>query len=502
MMKSALLTPAEMKRADEITIDSGVPGIDLMECAGDHVARLARDMCGTEGRVLVVCGPGNNGGDGFVAAQCLQATGRQVDVVLLKEASSLTGDAAIAYSRMGFEGELTTTEGLRQKLLGCSLVIDALFGAGLSRPLQGEAEAFVSAINESGIPVLSVDLPSGLNGETGQVMGGEGGCAIRAERSVTFFRHKPGHYLIPGRVLCGRVDCVDIGIRENALSEIGPTTFINGPDVWSSFFRVPQLGGHKYDRGHAVIFGGPMMTSGAGRLAAGAALRAGAGLVTLVSPPSAVMANATQLTAVMLKSVKEAGGILELLKDPRLNAALIGPGYGLGDNARAAIQAILESDCALVLDADALTNFQHQPTELFDAIHKRAGPVVMTPHDGEFARLFPDLMGLPKLEKARQAALRSGAVLVLKGADTVIASPDGRAVINENAPAWLATAGSGDVLAGIVCAALAQKVSAFEAASMAVWLHGAAGAEVGPGLIAEDLVPALRLVIAKLVGIS
>ncbi|MEP0235422.1 NAD(P)H-hydrate dehydratase [Roseibium sp.] len=492
---SELLTSAQMGQADRMAIASGTPGIVLMERAGGHVARVASEMCPPQGRIAIVCGPGNNGSDGFVAARHLHQAGYAVDVLLLKDPIGLKGDAKVAYEQMGLPSQVVDAAALDETLKGCDLIVDALFGAGLDRPLQGNAAAFTAIINKSGVPVLAVDLASGVNGSTGEA----GGSAVQAARSITFFRCKPGHYLLPGRDLCGDVSCVDIGIQESVLREIGPQTFLNEPPLWLSAWPVPGRAGHKYERGHAVVFSGPMSSTGAARLAAGACLRAGAGLVTLASPPSALMVNASHLTAVMLRSVRGLEGISELLTDKRLNSFLIGPGYGVGDETSAAVSVLLKSECAVVLDADALTSHQDGPEVLFTQIKGREAPVVLTPHGGEFARLFPDLVVLDKLTRTRAAAKRSGAVVLLKGADTVIASPDGRAAINSNAPPWLATAGSGDVLAGIICGLLAQKMPAFEAVAMAAWLHGAAGQQAGAGLIAEDLATTLRPVIAGLV---
>ncbi len=495
-----LLTPVQMGQADRLTIASGVPGRDLMENAGKHVAKAASEMADEGGRVLVFCGPGNNGGDGFVAARLLKQAGFAVEVALLKDPEGLGGDARLAFLDMisgqgGLVPMLIGEMDLRSRLAASDLVIDALLGAGLDRELSGPLGSIVNEINDSGCRVLSVDLPTGINGATGEVMG----TAVRAARSVTFFRLKPGHLLYPGRGYCGDLLCGDIGIRSDVLDTVKPDTFLNCPSLWRSNWQPPQAEGHKYSRGHAVVFGGPVRSTGAARLSAGAALRAGAGLVSVACPPSALMIYASHFTAVMTRTVGETEEIEELLSDKRLNAVLIGPGYGVGAGTRAAVGEILKHECAVALDADALTSFEKEPQDLFLLIGERDRPVVMTPHAGEFARLFPDLVELDKLTAARVAATRSRAVVVLKGADTVIAAPDGRAAINANASPWLATAGSGDVLSGIVCACLAQSVPVFEAAAMGVWLHSEAGNEAGAGLTAEDLIPSLKPVIARLV---
>jgi hydroxyethylthiazole kinase-like uncharacterized protein yjeF len=497
--KAALLSPAQMGQADRMTIESGVPGIDLMERAGQAVARKATRLVPKAASIILLCGPGNNGGDGFIAARCLWAAGFGVEVRLLKSPDCLKGDAAVAFERMGLpcgsthEEELVADD-LIASIGRADLVVDALFGAGLDRPLTGAVAGLVEAVNTLGTPVLAVDLPSGVNGADGSVAG----AAIKAHATVTFFREKPGHLLYPGRALCGTVEVADIGIADHVLDEIAPDTFVNDPDLWLEDWPTPDPAGHKYSRGHAVVFGGPVATTGAARLSAGAALRAGAGLVTLASPPDAVMVNACHLTAVMLKKLTGEGAVANLLGDARLNAILIGPGFGIGEQTRAAVGDILKAGRATVLDADALTSFADRPEALFGLIKANSTPVILTPHEGEFARLFPGLEG-GKLERARTAAANSGAIVILKGPDTVIAAPDGRAAINRNAPPWLATAGSGDVLAGIAAGLLAQGVQGFEAAAQAVWLHGEAGLEAGPGLTAEDLAPALKPAIRALV---
>ncbi|GAB2182883.1 NAD(P)H-hydrate dehydratase [Roseibium sp. LAB1] len=499
ILDTALLTPQEMGKADSLTIEGGVPGIDLMECAGQAVARSAAQMTPASGRIVVLCGPGNNGGDGFIAARCLAAAGYRVDVRLLKTPDVLTGDALDAFRRMevswlpAAEDDQIASD-LIASLKGADLIVDALFGAGLDRALSRSVKDLVKAVNEAGKSVLAVDLPSGVQGANG-VIDGE---AINAQETVTFFRQKPGHLLYPGRQACGRVTVAQIGIDAAVLDQITPAAFANDPGLWLGKWPRSAPTGHKYSKGHAVVFGGPVTATGAARLSAGAALRAGAGLVTLASPPDALMVNACHLTAVMLKKVGPEDGIRQLLSDRRLNAVLIGPGYGVGEKTCSAVADILGSSRASVLDADALTSFAADPGSLFDRVKAHPEPVVLTPHEGEFARLFPDLAG-DKLIRARDAARRSAAVVILKGPDTVVAAPDGRAAINCNAPPWLATAGSGDVLAGIVVGLLAQGVPGFEAAAMAVWLHGEAGREAGPGLTAEDLEAALKSALRLLV---
>ncbi len=486
---TALLTAAEMARADAAAIAAGTPGIELMEAAGRAIAEAAARLVPV-GPVLVLAGPGNNGGDGYVAARLLAAQGRAVTLASLGDPARLRGDAASARDR--WQGPVAAAA---PPLPQAALTIDALFGAGLDRPLEGEAAALVAAMNDATAPVLAVDLPSGLDADSGQPLG----IAVHATATVTFFRKKPGHLLLPGRSLCGALTLADIGIPGSVLGAIPPTCFENLPALWQHSLRWPDATGHKYRRGHALVVSGPLAATGAARLAAAAALRAGAGLVTLASPPGALTVNAAHLTAVMLRRCEGAAGLREILADARFTAAALGP--GLGAEARALTEAAFASPPALVLDADALGAFASDPQALFASIAQREAPVVLTPHGGEFARLFPDIdedAHPAKTDRARAAAEASGAVVVLKGADTVIAEPSGRAAINANAPPWLATAGAGDVLAGIVAGLLAQGVPAWEAACAAVWMHGEAGTEAGPGLTAEDLAPALRPVTARL----
>ncbi|TPE53863.1 NAD(P)H-hydrate dehydratase [Amaricoccus solimangrovi] len=485
-----ILSAARMRAADQATIAGGIPGIELMEAAGRAVAEAAKAMA-PDGLVHVLCGPGNNGGDGFVAARLLAEAGRPVSLSLLGARDRLRGDAALAAAR--WTGPVHPAG---PDLPAAALLIDALFGVGLDRPIEGLAAEIVAAVNAAPAPVLAVDVPSGLDADSGQPTG----PVIEAEATVTFFRKKPGHLLEPGRSLRGTLELAQIGIADAVLAETGIDGHENVPALWAR--ALPRLTGaaHKYTRGHVAVVSGPATRTGAARLAAGAALRAGAGLVTLASPGSALLVNAAHLTAVMLARMDGPGDLSALLADPRYTAAVLGPGMGLGPEARALTEAALAAPAALVLDADALTQFADDPDRLFSAIAARPAPVALTPHAGEFARLFPDLAKLPlKTGRARAAAERSGAVLVLKGADTVIAAPDGRLAINANAPPWLATAGSGDVLAGIAGGLLGQGMPALEAAAAAVWMHGAAANEVGPGLIAEDLAPALRPVLATLI---
>jgi hydroxyethylthiazole kinase-like uncharacterized protein yjeF len=491
-----LLTNAEMAEADRLTIAAGTRGIDLMENAGRAVADAAAAV--SQGRrALIVAGPGNNGGDGFVAARHLAERGYSVRVSFVGEKARLKGDAALAAERWSGLVEQASPHALGD----CDIVIDALFGAGLDREVEGLPRAMIEAINAGKTPVLAVDLPSGVNGTTGAVMG----AAVNAAHTVTFFRRKTGHLLLPGRLHCGAIQVADIGIPARVLATIKPMAFANLPALWGAYFPRPRAEGHKYSRGHAVVVSGGISTTGAARLAARSALRAGAGLVTIASPRDALAVNAAASLAVMVRPVEGAGELAAFLADKRRNAVVLGPGGGVGEAMRDEVAAALASPAATVLDADALTSLAGASASLAAMIAKKTGgAVVLTPHDGEFARLFnaihEDHNVKAKLEKARLAARSSGAIVLHKGADTVVAARDGRASIADNAPATLATAGSGDVLSGLIAGLLAQGMPAFEAASAAVWLHGEAASAFGPGLIAEDLPEALPAVYRRLFG--
>jgi hydroxyethylthiazole kinase-like uncharacterized protein yjeF len=522
-----LLTTAEMAEADRLTIAGGTAGALLMEQAGAAVARETARQLGRPGRAVVLCGPGNNGGDGFAAARLLSGQGFSVEAGLLGARDGLRGDAALAAN--AWRGGILGASELA--LESADAVIDALFGAGLARDLDGEAKDLVIKINawsqQTGKPVIAVDVPSGIDGTTGKIRG----AAVMASRTVTFFRRKPGHVLLPGRRYCGQTVLAQIGIPESVLEDIAPVTYVNSPELWRRVFPVPQVEGHKYSRGHALVLSGGLAHTGAARLAARGALRAGAGLVTVATPRDALCAHAAALTAVMTRVCEDEAGLAGLLADRRKNALVMGPALGVGEETRALVRTALGAESgsteprrAIVLDADALTSFEGEPQALAALIRQSQSHAVLTPHDGEFARLFgqagqesktawaglfpaafdvarhlEEVHSESKLVRARAAAALTGAVVILKGPDTIVAEPSGRAAIAEDLPPWLATAGSGDVLAGITGGLLAQSMPPFEAACAAVWLHGAAARHFGPGLIAEDIPESLPRVLRALI---
>jgi len=487
-MTAEVLTNAQCYAADAYAASHGVATLELMEQAGRAVAD---EICKrwTPRPIAVFCGPGNNGGDGFVAARHLNARGWDVWVESLVDPSTLKGDAAAMAKR--WTGE---TIAIAESNRMADLFVDALFGAGLSRPLEGEAKRLALASPKYKDRIIAIDVPSGIHGDSGKALGD---IAFEAGLTVTFFRKKPAHLLLPGRERCGEVVVADIGIPEAALGAIKPRLFENGPALWT--YPWPKTEAHKYGRGHCVVVSGPAHATGAARLAARGALRIGAGLVSVASPAAAVAVNAAALTAIMVKPFNGSNGLAELLKDARFNAVVIGPGCGIGQETQQLVAAVLRSAAAAVLDADALTSFRAEPKVLFAMLRE---PAVLTPHDGEFERLFPGLLAESnsKIEAARTAAARAKCTVLLKGADTVIAATDGRAIVNSNAPPTLATAGSGDVLSGFIGGLLAQGLSSFDAAACAAWLHGEAANLFGPGLIAEDLPEQLSTVLKDLQG--
>jgi NAD(P)H-hydrate epimerase len=482
--QTALLDVNQMGEADRLTVVAGTPSNLLMENAGGSVAQAIIKRWSAR-PVTIMCGPGNNGGDGFVTARHLVEAGWSVRLALLGAREGLKGEAHHHAERWRGAVEPLTPAALE----GAELVVDAIFGAGLSRALEGPAEETLAAAAQKGTPIVAIDVPSGVMGDTGEVLG-----AVAAVLTVTFFRKKPGHLLLPGRLLCGDVIVTDIGTPPSVLDTIMPKTFENDPALWLAHLPRPKSGGNKYSRGHALISGGYPMT-GAARMAARAAARAGAGLTTIAVTEIALPIYAAALTSIMVRPIAAPADFDRLLEDRRISAFLIGPGAGVGEETRSRALAMLGSGRATLLDADAITSFQDDPEALDRAI---VDACVVTPHEGEFKRVF-DASG-DKLQRTRAAARRSGAIIVLKGADTVIAAPDGRAIINANAPPTLATAGSGDVLSGIVLGLLAQGMEPFLAAAAAVWLHGAAAVAFGPGLIAEDLPDLLPSVFRRLQG--
>lgn len=474
-----LISPDAVAKIDAASIQSGISSFGLMTAAGLAVSACALRLYPGARRFVVLAGPGNNGGDAYVAARALKEAGAEVAIHRLKSDLPSTADARRALDECGMApASIDAYEPAKG-----DVVIDGVFGAGLSRDVPAALATVIGKVTDAGITVIAIDLPSGIEGRSGRILG----AAFKAEVTVTFMALKPGMLLLPGRDLCGRVEVADIGVPRRTIEAYRSDIAINGPEIWATFAAGHGADAHKYSRGALVVFSGEASHTGAARLSADAGLRAGAGLVTIASPQSAIAENATHLTAVMQRHIEGLDDLDQWLADKRLGTFVLGPGFGIGQKVRDFALAL--RDRKLVLDADGITSFKEDPETLFGAF--RGEPrLVLTPHEGEFARLFPDLAkneGPSKVDKAIAAGKRANAAIIYKGSDTVIASPDGRAAINTNAPPTLATAGSGDVLAGICGAFLAQGYDVYEAACAAVWHHADAANRAGAGLTAEIL---------------
>ena len=491
-----LLTAAQMQAADACALEQGIDSFLLMQSAGRAVAetvlqQVDRMLC----RVLVVAGPGNNGGDGAVAAVELARYGIDVSIVRFGKPAVDQTDAGKAFKL--WTGDIADIEfeasqlpaSCVESITSSTIIIDALFGAGLSRALDGVLLQVVEHINSTKALVVAVDVPSGLDGNTHQ----PNGTCVKADITVTFFKYKPVHFLIPGRELCGRIVLAQIGLTEQQVNSKDITCWLNEPELFKTVLPSIRSTEHKYDRGHVVVRCGPADSTGAARLSASTALHCGAGLVSLASSRSALSVNASHLTAVMLAPCDNLLEWQSLMRDQRINTVVIGPANGVNTDTQEAILATLKTGKQTVLDADALSCWAvvDDLALLILALSSSKHPCVLTPHAGEFQRLFgcTAVVDAPsKLHQSLVAAKLTQSIVIYKGADTIIASPDGRSAINANAPAWLATAGSGDVLAGIVAALLSQAMPAFEAACAAVWLHAEAANTLRYPLCAEQLV--------------
>jgi hydroxyethylthiazole kinase-like uncharacterized protein yjeF len=528
-----LLTAAQMRAIEQAAIASGeVTGLELMERAGRGVVEAIfeewPELRATSHRAVVLCGPGNNGGDGFVVARVLKEWGWEVEVFLYGDPERLPPDARVNYERWRGMGDVAALSAWRERKRGwaCDLFVDALFATGLTRPLADLVDIFwnmddmvdcfeIEPGHEIGRPaIVAVDIPSGICADSGREIGDEGygRDSARVHLTVTFHRPKLGHFLSDGPEASGRLAVVDIGLESHSRG----TVVLAGP-----LEEIPKLAGHKYSHGHALILSGPSGRGGAARLSARGALRIGAGVVAVGCPQDAIPEHAARLDAVMLRGVADAAALAAVLEDGRINALCLGPGMGTGAREAGLVGVALGSQgtprptgtgaggntenvgrgvprLSLVLDADALTLLSQNP-DLFAALHPGC---ILTPHAGEFARLFPDIAAklaepatkgpaYSKVDATREAAKRAGCVVLYKGPDTVIADPTGRCAINsahyDRAAPWLATAGSGDVLAGFITGLLARGFSPFDAACTGAWLHVECALSFGPGLIAEDL---------------
>jgi ADP-dependent NAD(P)H-hydrate dehydratase / NAD(P)H-hydrate epimerase len=476
-MRMELVTPAEMKHVEALAPAHGVSLRMLMENAGRAVAAeiIARYP---QRPVTVLCGPGNNGGDGFVIARLLNDLGWPVTLHLLGERAKLKGDA-LAMSKLWSH----PIKSMDDDFAG-ALIVDAIFGIGLKRDFP---EALANRINSFGTDVVSVDIPSGVDALSGAIKG----AAVKADLTVTFYRQKPGHVIWPGRAHCGEIVTSEIGLPESATSQIASKLWINAPPL----LPLPERDAHKYSRGGAVIWSGDALHSGASRLAAWAAQGAGAGIVCLAGPRDGLMVHAHHVSSILLHEIKETSDIENLLGGKKYSACCFGPASGTTDAHRRIAMGMIASGKKIVLDADAFTLFAGNRDMAFRMMKQFDDTrAVLTPHSGEFERLFPDLAEgyTAAIDRARAAAEMTGAVVVLKGPSTIIAAPSGETALQAEAPSKLATAGSGDVLAGLITGLMAQGVSPFEAAQSAVWLHADAARKIPhQAMTAEELVQAI-----------
>lgn len=481
-----LLTAEQMQTADKAAIDAGTPSYDLMTMAGNSAAFVIRERFSPM-PVLVLAGGGNNGGDGYIIAQSLLDDGWEVICSPIGAESPKKPD--LIHARGDFKGEVR--EFSTDLLESNPLIVDAIFGTGLSKPPGDEVKKIIAAVRERNLPVVAVDIPSGVNADSGEVMGDAFDAAI----TVTFMRKKLGHVLIPGKNHCGEVLVANIGIPEAVMESVAPRVWENDPVLWLPLFPAVASDAHKYSRGHSVVLGGGITQTGAAKLASRAALRSGAGLVSVACDEKSLPVYAASLSAIMTKQTDTVDAFSKLLEDERVTSVIIGPGAGITEYTRQSVLTALRLGKKCVIDADAISAFEDTPETLFN--HLKA-ECLLTPHEGEFERLFKGVVDLNKVELTKIAAKKANATILLKGADTVIASPDGRAVVNSNAPSDLATAGSGDVLAGICGGLIAQGMPTFEAACAAAWMHGFTAASIGAGLIAEDLTETLPSAITML----
>jgi NAD(P)H-hydrate epimerase len=483
----ALLTGAQMRAAEQAAFARGLPSFEAMRRAGVAVAEAIVARWRSAGEAHVLCGPGNNGGDGFIAAATLRAAGWRVMVHALRGKSDYSGDAARA--AVMWDGEVRKPDVATLAALDRSaIVVDALFGIGLDRALEGETAALIEAVNQSAATVVAVDIASGVQADDGRVMG----TAIAADLTVTFGWRKLGHVLQPGAALCGEVIVAEVGFGPGDLAAAKPACQLNQPALWAGDYPMPSAINHKYQRGHAVIAGGAVMT-GAARLAAHAARRVGIGLLTLAVPPDAWPVYAAGQPGAIVRKCGDLAAFAGIAGEERITALLIGSGL-VPDGVTA---DLVRTGTALgrptVIDGGGLTAMAGN-----SGLVQGRPDIVLTPHEGEFGRLFPDLVARPsKVERALEGARRTGCTLVLKGSDTVVTAPDGASVVAAGAPPTLATAGSGDVLAGVIAGLLGLRMPPFQAAAMGVWLHGQAAEGFGLGLIAEDLPDRLPAALAK-----
>ena len=480
-----LFTSKEVKNLDELSVKHGVSLSKLMENAGNAsfqviVDRIIPDLSNFNNRITVLCGPGNNGGDGFVIAKKLIEKNFDVKVCSPFNKNSFNSTALEKLEISNFD----LLEVSQDLFKNSDLIIDALFGIGLNRDIDKKLIDLIDLINKEKNYVVSIDIPSGLVTDTGE----KKPTSINADHTITFQSPKPCHFLLPGKINTGELSVVDIGVPEQIFEGVKKSSniFLNTSDLWKNYFPWPKEYDHKYSRGHLLVQSGDQFSTGASRLASLSALRIGAGVVTLASSDEAALINASHLTSVMVKNISNISNFINFAKNRKVTSLLIGPGCGVTDYTKKLSLNVIELGLPVVLDADALSVFKNDPDELFSSIKKYNDRVILTPHEGEFNRIFKDRKG-SKLSAASDAAKLSGATIIYKGNDTVISNPDGLLAISDKSSPFLATAGSGDILAGICAGLLSQGMNSFFAACAGQWFHKKIGEIPRPGMIADDM---------------
>lgn len=488
MLRHSLLSAEQMRRVDACAIERVGDSLILMEAAGTATFNYIKDLLEHEKQkpnLLILCGTGNNGGDGLVIARHCLEQGLSVKICLVGDPKALSDTAERVYDTLPISCFIKLSE---VEFETYTVMVDALFGTGLQRDVAGEYAHVIDRANQSDALKIAVDIPSGIETDSGKILG----TAFKVDHTVTFFASKPGHYIMPGKDYCGVVTVVDIGIEQQDTEGERFQTHLNHPDLWQGSLVSMQQDQHKYNRGHTIVVGGAMEHVGATKLASLAALRAGSGLVSIACSQASLLAYASWVTAIMTKPYADEEALDTILTHPKVTSIAFGMGAGVTEQTRQRTIRILNSQKACVLDADALSVFKGGWNDLQPSLHSQ---VILTPHYAEFERVFGDVISpnQGRLQQAMQAAALAGTVIVLKGNDTIIASPDGRALINACAPIHLATAGSGDVLAGIIVAQLAQGNEPFEAAASGVWMHSQAANQYKKGMIADDIIKGLRV---------
>ena len=471
-MNKLLLNKETAYLIDKMAVDKGASLSDLMETAGKRSAKIIINeiipkIKNFNKKIYVICGPGNNGGDGFVVAKYLKEEGISIRILSLNSEKELNN--VVMQKLKDLDTEL---ENIREiSFSEADVVVDAIFGVGINRPVNKNYVKVFREINKESKLIVSLDIPSGVDTDTGLLMPE----AIKADHTIAFVYPKLCHYLLPAKKYVGNVHVVDVGIPISVTSKIekGYKLHLNSPDYWISDFRWPTEDDHKYKRGHVLVQSGPESSTGAARLAAISALRIGAGAVTLSSSREALNVNATHLTSVMIKEINNSKEFFNFIDQKKINSLIIGPGCGVNKFTKELTLNALNYKISLILDADAISSFGEESDE------------------GEFNKIFGNLKG-SKVERTKSAAIKSKSTVILKGNDTVIASPDGEVIISDKTSPFLATAGSGDVLSGICGGLTAQGIKSFKAACAAQWIHSSIGLIAGPGLIAEDMISIIK----------